>query len=334
MSRFRRAVRDVVPPRLLGRPLAYLAAEVGRWSDRRAGVVLAYHRVGDPQGDPVHELVPALGTSLFEAQVRYLGTRYRVVPASDVYDAARTRRRGERFPVAITFDDDLPSHASTAAPILERAGLPATFFLCGASLEAPHTFWWERLQMAVDNGRSPAAVASTVLEKEDPRYTDPWAIHELGRDIQAIEHPKRDAVAEQLLSLSGPPPNGAGLRGEAVRSLATRGFEIGFHTFRHDWLPGLDDDALARAMHDGRARLEAAAGRPVTTIAYPHGGSDARVAAAASAAGYSVGFKTASEAIGAQTDRMLIGRVEPSFESLGHFAYQVAVALTRGRWAP
>ena len=53
-----------------------------RWSSKRAGLALCYHAVGDPAGDPERELVPPLGTRTFEAQLRHLRARYRLVRAS------------------------------------------------------------------------------------------------------------------------------------------------------------------------------------------------------------------------------------------------------------
>src|SRR5205807_10488023 len=95
-------------------------AATARWSPLRRGVVIVYHGVGDPQGDWTRELLPTLGTRLFDSQLRHLRRRYHVVPASQILAAAAGRRRGKRFPVALTFDDDLLSHVLTATPTLER----------------------------------------------------------------------------------------------------------------------------------------------------------------------------------------------------------------------
>ena len=130
-------MRTVLGPvtRLLGLPLAFLLRVSLRLSARRAGIALVYHRIGDPPGDPDRELVPARGTAQFESELRHLKKHYRLVPASRLLEAAAGRRRGERFPVSITFDDDLSSHVEVAMPILERQGLPATFLVGGAIAE-------------------------------------------------------------------------------------------------------------------------------------------------------------------------------------------------------
>ena len=308
--------------RVLGRPLGSLLERAARSSRRRAGVALVYHRIGDPPGDPRRELLPALSTSLFAMQVRHLKSRYRLVAASELPAAARQRRRGERFPVAITFDDDLRSHIEVAAPILRSARTTATFFLTGASLSAPHAFWWERLQAAFDRELD--------LKSLGPRVTTARAsIHEVGHAIERLAPNDRDQIAASLAALVGPDSLDRGLRVADIEQLAASGFEIGFHTRRHHPLPALDSEPLRRAMSEGRDELERAAARRVSAIAYPHGQADANVALAARAAGFEVGFTGQSEPVTPSADPLLLGRVSPSYDSVGELAFDIAWALLR-----
>jgi peptidoglycan/xylan/chitin deacetylase (PgdA/CDA1 family) len=288
---------------------------------RRTGAPLAvavvYHRIDDRPGDPRTELVPALGAALFGAQLAFLARHFDLVPASAVVDAARTRRRGHRLPAAITFDDDIRSHVGAAMPALVGARAPATFFLCGASLHAPFCFWWERLQRAYDAGH---------LDGD---------IHEEGRRFERLGPEDGDARSAELASLTGGDPDDAGLRAGEVGQLREAGMEIGFHTLRHDMLPLLAPGALATAMHDGRADLEAVTG-PLTTIAYPFGQFDAAVVRAAREAGFTWGFTTEQVAIAASDDPLALGRVDASLHSVGDLAYGLARALLaryRGRAA-
>ena len=68
-------------------------------------------------------------------------------------------------------------------------------------------------------------------------------------------------------------------------------------------------------------------GGPLELLAYPHGGADERVAAAARAAGYAVAFTTAAEAARPGTDELLLGRVECSYRSTSELALRLASAL-------
>jgi peptidoglycan/xylan/chitin deacetylase (PgdA/CDA1 family) len=243
------------------------------------------------------------------------------VPASALHDAAAARRRWQRIPLAITFDDDDAAHASVSAPILRRHGAPATFFLNGASLAAPFRFWWEALQLAVDRGLADERLLGRPV---------PGDIHALALGVQTLPPAERDAVAGRLEALVGAVPPDAGMRAAQVGELVAGGFEIGFHTRRHDFLTILDEEALARAMAEGRDDLETLAGRPLDSIAYPHGGAGAREAEAARRAGFRWGFTTELRAVTKDTDPLLMGRVECSFRSVGHLALRLVRALTRG----
>ena len=296
---------------LVGRPAAFIAAHVLRLSGRPGGLALVYHRIDDVQGDPDTELVPPYGARLFEQQVRHLRASYRVVPASELVPAALARRRGQRFPVSITFDDDHESHLRVAVPILRRLGVPATFFLSGASLERPFRFWWDVLQEAVERGIHAA----------------PRGIHEAAAEVRALAPDDRDALVDDLRGRLGPESPGAGMPADAVGELARAGLEVGFHTRRHDVLPSLGDDALAEAVSEGRTELEQAFGEPLRTISYPHGQADERVAAAARQAGFEYGFTTSPWPVRRDVDPLLVGRAAPSFGSVGQFAIQVLRTL-------
>jgi peptidoglycan/xylan/chitin deacetylase (PgdA/CDA1 family) len=308
--------------RVAGVPLAHLVRRAAELSGRSAGVALVYHRVGDPAGNPRRELVPALGRSLFAAQVRHLAGCYSLVGASDLLAASRERQRRTRFPVAITFDDDLASHADVAAPILTSAGASATFFVSGASLRGPHRFWWERLQVAVDRGLD-------LTELGLGPATEKTRIHQLGLVIQNLPARDRDAVDARLAQLLGPDPGDSGLRIEALNRLVASGLEIGFHTRRHDLLPRLGDEELREAMRDGLGELGRVVGRPIRTISYPHGRAGAQVAAAAREAGFEAGFTGSAIAVTAESDPLLLGRLAPSYRSVGELAFDVSWALLR-----
>ena len=311
----------------LRRLFAEVTGYAARWSSRRAGLALVYHRVGDPEGDPRCELVPALGTVAFERQLRHLRSRYRTVSASELLNAVASRRRGQRFPVAITFDDDLASHRTVAGPTLRRLGLTATFFLSGASLEHPFRFWWERLQDAVDRGLDVEQEVLAGIPVTEPTGQGRERIHGLAATIQELPSEQHREVSRRLEALVGPDPADSGMRAEDVVWLVEAGFEVGFHTRTHPYLPRLDDEELEDALTAGRKKLADVTGRPPRSIAYPHGGTDARVQAAAGACGFGTGYTLVPGAVTESTDPLSIGRSDPRNDGGVGFATYVAWRL-------
>jgi len=295
-----------------------------RLSGRRVGIALVYHRVAERAGDPSAELNPAVPARAFARQVAFLTRVFLPVRASELAGAVAARRPGGRIPVAATFDDDLPEHARVAAPLLRGAGVPATFFLCGSFLGGERYFWWEDLQAAVDAG---ALRPGDVPGGEDALARRPRAIHAVARSIEELPPDERAALARVLAERAAPHRPPERLSADDARRLAA-GHELGFHTRRHDRLPGLDDTGLTERLSEERAGLEELAGRRLTAIAYPHGKADERVAAAARRAGFTAGFTGAHAAFAAGDDELLIGRVEPrAGDGLGRFAWTIARAL-------
>jgi peptidoglycan/xylan/chitin deacetylase (PgdA/CDA1 family) len=84
-------------------------------------------------------------------------------------------------------------------------------------------------------------------------------------------------------------PELTGLTWDELKRLSEAGWEIGSHSVSHPRLTELDDAALAEELRSSREECERRLGCPCLTIAYPYGATDARVAAAAGAAGYVAG---------------------------------------------
>jgi peptidoglycan/xylan/chitin deacetylase (PgdA/CDA1 family) len=310
--------------RTLGAPVAIGVLWLLRLSKRRVGVALMYHAVDEHAGDPDRELVPAVASSIFEGQLRHLNRHYRVVSAGHLLAAVNARRRGARYPAAITFDDDLRSHVAVTLPILQRTGVTATFFLTGVSLERPFSFWWERMARVLEKG--PSSLANVLAVGDADVQT---SVQELGVAIKQLDPGARAAVEGRLRNLAGPDPPDAGLRTADVRHLVEAQMEIGFHTLQHDNLRLLTPPLLALAMENGRAVLEKIVGEPLRIICYPYGEADERVAGAAREAGFVSGFTAQSGAVTPVGNPLLSKRVSPSHRSAGALAIRTVVSLLR-----
>lgn len=101
------------------------------------------------------------------------------------------------------------------------------------------------------------------------------------------------------------------LREEEIVALAGEGVGIGSHGMNHlDWTR-LGDAALHDELVASRAWLERATGRRVDALSYPWGRVDARVAAAARAAGYRLGFALRGMSVAERAARAVPGLAIP-----------------------
>jgi peptidoglycan/xylan/chitin deacetylase (PgdA/CDA1 family) len=286
-------------------------------SARSRGVVLLFHRVADRDGDPRRELVPAVGVERFLRQLRWARRLFRPVAAAEILSTTWSRRRWHRIPVAITFDDEWPTHITLVLPTLRAEGLRATFFLTGAQLDGPSPFWWESLQEATDEGKP----TSGILAGND--------IFEQAATATSALPAERDALTSALAALA-PAARASSMSADDIRQLAAEQ-DIGFHTLRHDRLDRLTDAQLRAALLEGRERLEQLVGRPLNLLAYPHGAAGAREASVAEQTGFSMAFTTQSTPCEPDTDPLLIGRIEPGPVSLSGFLHVLAVTLGHRR---
>ena len=210
--------------------------------------------------------------------------------------------------------------------MLARHGAPATAFLGGVD-EAP---WWRSLQAVVDA----RAVEPDALPPLDPAAVqraldgEARAARRLAAAVEALQPDERAALAERLAALA--PAVEAPLAPGGIRALAAAGWEIGFHTLRHDALPTLDDEELRRALVSGRQELEALVGAPLRSFAYPHGKAGDRERVATAAAGFEVAFTGVAEVVTEQTVAFGVGRLQPVRSTLGRVALQLARALQEG----
>jgi peptidoglycan/xylan/chitin deacetylase (PgdA/CDA1 family) len=85
---------------------------------------------------------------------------------------------------------------------------------------------------------------------------------------------------------SRPGPHKALLTAAQLREIACTGIEIASHGLQHVSLLKADDSWLREETVRSRTILQELLGRPIRGFAYPYGHSDARVVAAAEAAGY------------------------------------------------
>jgi peptidoglycan/xylan/chitin deacetylase (PgdA/CDA1 family) len=278
---------------------------------RGHGLALLYHRVTATSPARGGEVVPSVDRARLRAQVTALAEVGDVVDLLALLDPPAGRGR-PRF--ALTFDDDYPQHVTGALPVLRDLGVPATFFLSGRVLHGLGPYWWERLEQLVAACGVAAAGRALGIAAGSPQA--------LAAACEA------DPGAQQRLAAIAPaagPPLGV----DGIRALAGAGMTIGFHTVRHPLLPALDDGGLAAALSVGREELAAVAGRPLRLFAYPHGKADARVAAAARAAGYRAAWTGWPRPARVDDDPFLLGRWEPGPLDLDTFVAAVGVRLHR-----
>jgi peptidoglycan/xylan/chitin deacetylase (PgdA/CDA1 family) len=248
-------------------PLARLALTIASL-DRLS--VLIYHRV---PAEPDDLLSGEPDAAEFERTMRWVKSTFNVIPLADGVEGIKTGKLPPRA-LSITFDDGYANNATVAAPILQRLGLHATFFIATGFLDGGRMFNDTVIEAVrgcrvtsldlepLGLGRHPTA---TLADRRQ-------AIDAILQGIKYRPEAERGELAECVAAVAGvAPPTNLMMTSEQVAGLARSGFALGGHTVTHPILSQIGSDRARDEIARGRARLEELASSPIRLFAYPNG---------------------------------------------------------------
>lgn len=241
-----------------------------RSAQGRKLAVLIYHRV-TPSPDDLLPYEPDAAT--FEGTMRWVRETFNVLPLER---AVRDFKAGSLPPraVSITFDDGYANNATVAAPILERLGVHATFFISTGFLDGGLMFN-DAVVEAVRACRgpeldlAPLGLSCYPVEGATQRRA---AIDAILGAIKYRGQRERGELARAIASAAGVElPSDVMMTSAQVAGLARSGFTLGAHTVTHPILARLDSEAARREIVEGRCRLEEIGNSAINLFAYPNG---------------------------------------------------------------
>ena len=243
-------------------------------------VILMYHRIADPAYDPWGLAVSA---ERFAEQLDALKKRRLPLTMAAIVENLESGSIDPRT-VALTFDDGYVDSVTTAKPLLEAAGVPATMFLTTGWLGRTEEFWWDELAemclggtTVVDRtieiaGRSvvlrlpPQAVGvkSNWHWSSAPRTEREHAYLALCTNLRSLEDRERSAALESLRECFGKPraaPSAFPMRREDVLRLIDGGLiTIGAHGQTHRPLTSVPPAERRAEIELSKAECEALTG--------------------------------------------------------------------------
>ncbi len=231
--------------------------------------VLIYHRVlaaPDPlrRGD--------VDRDTFDWQMATLGRCFRPVGLVEGIERLVAGNLPPRA-VAVTFDDGYRDNHDEALPLLQRHGIPATFFVTTGTLG--RCMWndtvIETVRACAGGAIDATAVGLGRLETRT-RSESLAALQTLLPTLKQWPREARDEAVEALAAANGQaPPAGLMMQREQVAAMADAGMDIGAHTVNHPILRRTTSREAEEEIASSRATLEGITGRPVPLFAYPNG---------------------------------------------------------------
>jgi peptidoglycan/xylan/chitin deacetylase (PgdA/CDA1 family) len=208
-----------------------------------------------------------------EAELEYLGRHFGIVPLAWVVERVRRGDAARHQGVALTFDDGLGNNRTVAYPLLERLGLPATFFLCPDLIDRGHWLWnhevSERLRFLGPDERAELARQWRVPA------TEPDAMVRWMKTLAGGAREHLEEAIRQVTPRFAPTPEQRQrydvMTWDDVAAIDPGLVSVGSHTLTHPVLPCLEGAAVAHEIRESRRRLEARLARPVEDFCYPFG---------------------------------------------------------------
>ena len=240
--------------------------------------ILRYHAICGPEGHRYASPEICISPAAFEDHVRYLASRYRVLPLPEAVAALRSGRSLPPNAVALTFDDGYADNYAAAAT-LARYGVSGTFYITANCLQGGSPFWPAEIRYLVAalpgpdlSFESMGEVIRLSLATAGERTA---AVRTVTRLLKSRTIPERDRVRNLLRSAAAHPPlPDFMLTWSQVREMRRMGMTIGAHTLTHPNLPSAGLAAAESEIRGARERLEKETDAPVTMFSYPNGGAE------------------------------------------------------------
>lgn len=293
-------------------------------------IILAYHRVL-PLSEALRYPFPGmvLAKDLFEAQMWHLSRRYNVLPLGRAIRSLQTGDLPEGA-VALTFDDGYADNYEHAWPILERCGLPATFFLVTRAVDRELVLWWDEVAAVVERLATGGAAAKAVdlvrlpkpvgeiLSALDHGASAQTVCLRLVRALNGTPREGRTSVLERLgipqPRVDGDRPN-IMMTWAQVQEMRASGAEFGAHTEAHEFLDETDPLTTRREIGGSVRTITERLGARVTLFAYPSGRFSPSVLPALREAGIEAAVTTEGGWNGPGQDLYRLKRMDAGFAS-------------------
>ena len=247
---------------------------VGRLRGRGAAILMYHSVMEDPRcgdtflGGIIHS------QDVFRGQIELLARRYRPVSLEQVKRFVRGEAELPRRAVVVTFDDGYADNYEIAAPILNQAGVPATFYVTVQCVDQRRLPWPARLRFAFRTTKkiiwSDSSGNAWPLSLESQREGGVlFACDECCKLAGPVQE-KYVAGVEAELDTQVPVESGALMMNyEQIRALAEQAHIIGSHTMTHPNLAHLDPQEARREMIESKQRLELQIKAEVRHFSYP-----------------------------------------------------------------
>lgn len=264
-------IKNLTKTALLGSGVLRLAARLRG----RGAAVLMYHSVLENPSAAQESLGGIIHSrAAFEGQMQLLARKFHPVSLDQVERFVRGAEELPERAVVITFDDGYTDNYEVAMPILDRLGIPATFYVTVDCIEHRRLPWPSRLRFSFRTTRrnSWSDDSGNVWSLE--RFEDREEVYQKLCDqacqlAGAVQESLVTRIEEDLEARVADDSSQLMMTWEQVRGLAQRGHTVGSHTMTHPNLAFLGIEDVRRELVESKERMEEQLRAPVPHFSYP-----------------------------------------------------------------
>ncbi|HKV81101.1 MAG TPA: polysaccharide deacetylase family protein [Candidatus Sulfotelmatobacter sp.] len=240
-----------------------------------SAAILMYHSVmpepavhADSLGGIIH------AESEFCAQMELLARDYYPVSLDEVVDALNSRRDLASRSVVITFDDGYTDNSEVAMPILNRLGIPATFYVTVDCVEQRKLPWPSRLRFAFRKTklRAWADCRGTSWQLDDPDSRERAYLascHDCCQLTGKIQEDFVGSIEKQLQVAASGDLSSLMMSYDQIRGLARHGHIIGSHTMTHPNMAYIPEQDVKAELAESKQHLERELKATIKHFSYP-----------------------------------------------------------------
>lgn len=232
--------------------------------------ILIYHRVL-PRPDL---LFPTeVDAAIFDRQMAEVAGCFRTMSLMDAVQGLRQGNLPSRA-ACITFDDGYADNAEVALPILQKYGIPATFFIASGFLDGGQMWNDTVIELVRRQPGSLLDLSAMGLGKFaiDTISQRQKAIASLIGALKYLPIQSRQLQVDEMCArMELMPSKDCMMTSDQVRTLHNAGMEIGGHTVSHPILARMNATLARAEIANGKAALEDIIRAPVRLFAYPNG---------------------------------------------------------------
>jgi peptidoglycan/xylan/chitin deacetylase (PgdA/CDA1 family) len=238
--------------------------------------ILRYHALHEDPACNEHTIGRGITHSraCFESQMEILASKFHLISLDELLASLQQGRPIPRWSVAVTFDDGYADNFEIAAPILNRYGIPACFYILVGSIDAHGVPWFVRIRHAMARTKVPRWTdpAGQINELDTPEHRE-QAFWSASRVLAKSTGVNQETLLREIECQLDVEPLGPSdcrmLTWDQVRALHNMGHMIGSHTISHANSAYISATELDTEFCASKKRLEQELSSPVIHFSYP-----------------------------------------------------------------